>query len=351
MNEPVTETDPFSIPMVFLRIGWMDYYRGQSASDTISGGGSYVDEQGYGHEIYNFKQYEGHFYGYVRPPRGGLDEWTFPQINIGRLGGTSKDEEVSGALAIWVAKHPDTHESCIVGWYQNATVYRQFQQSPPESNRTYNGEDMGFYFLAKTEDSVLLPRDERLFTIPTGGKGKLGQSNIWYADDPDVHGDFRSMVVNFIGNRKLPPRIPGGGGGRQPDPLLRQKVEKAAIEKTTTHYGGIGYQVDSVEKDNVGWDLEAVSGQIMLRLEVKGLSGTELCVELTPNEYSKMRAYRKSYRICVVTSALSNPRLDVFAYSPDSQQWEDQDRRPLAVETIVAARCKAARPNGELVDS
>jgi hypothetical protein len=216
---------------------------------------------------------------------------------------------------------------------------------PLGSGRIHNDEEMGFYISATEGDSTLLPKDARHFPVPTGGKGELGQSNVWYADDPAVHGQFRRQVLDYIAKRELPTLPTGNGGGspKQPDPLLRQKVEKAAVKKTTAHFRSIGYKVGSFEKDNVGWDLEAIRGQIKLRLEVKGLSGPELCVELTPNEYAKMREYRQSYRICVVTNALSKPRLDVFAFSPDSQRWEDQDGRPLAIDEIVAARCRASK--------
>ena len=101
---------------------------------------------------------------------------------------------------------------------------------------------------------------------------------------------------------------------RQPDPFLRKKVEDIAVEETTRYFTSEGYVVDSVEKDNVGWDLEAVHGKVKLRLEVKGLSGPDICVELTPNEYAKMQEYCDSYQLCVVTSALTNPQLTVFVY-------------------------------------
>lgn len=128
---------------------------------------------------------------------------------------------------------------------------------------------------------------------------------------------------------------------RQRDPFLRHEVERAAVEETNKHFTAEGYVVDSVERDNVGWDLQAGRGPIMLRLEVKGLSGPEMCVELTPNEYARMQEYRDSYRLCVVTNALADPKLAIFAFSSDIQSWADQEGRPLAIQEIVAARCRA----------
>lgn len=34
----------------------MDFYEGINDDTVIHGGGSYVEEHGYGHEIYNFKK-------------------------------------------------------------------------------------------------------------------------------------------------------------------------------------------------------------------------------------------------------------------------------------------------------
>jgi hypothetical protein len=80
-----------------------------------------------------------------------------------------------------------------------------------------------------------------------------------------------------------PIRRSGGGAPRQCDPLIRQKVEEAAIVKTTDHFIQCGFKVSGHEKDNLGWDLEATKDRCHLKLEVKGLSGSDICVELTPN--------------------------------------------------------------------
>ena len=49
---------------------------------------------------------------------------------------------------------------------------------------------------------------------------------------------------------------------------------------TISYYEKLGYIVTSVERDNVGWDLTAVLGERELKLEVKGLSGSQVVVEL-----------------------------------------------------------------------
>ena len=64
--------------LVLFNIGWMNHYRGQTPSDGIFNGGSYVAEHDTGHEVRNFEPANGSCYGYVRAPRG--------KINMMRLG-------------------------------------------------------------------------------------------------------------------------------------------------------------------------------------------------------------------------------------------------------------------------
>jgi len=90
------QLDPFAVPMVFLRVGWMDRYQG-TISDPITGGGAYVAEHNYGHEIFNFQPFQGVMYGYVQPSGSNA------QINLTRLGAAVNDTLISGVLIVWVA--------------------------------------------------------------------------------------------------------------------------------------------------------------------------------------------------------------------------------------------------------
>jgi hypothetical protein len=54
-----------------------------------------------------------------------------------------------------------------------------------------------------------------------------------------------------------------------------------------------------------------------------------------------MKTYLDSYRICVVASALTQPRLEVFAYSNDSRRWESADGRVLNLQEVIGVRCIA----------
>jgi Domain of unknown function (DUF3883) len=85
----------------------------------------------------------------------------------------------------------------------------------------------------------------------------------------------------------------------------------------------------------------ASRGAEKVLVEVKGLSGSNLCVELTPNEYRALNEHQMSYRLCVVTNALSGPVLDLFGYVANSDRWESANGRVLRIEERIAARCTA----------
>jgi hypothetical protein len=330
--------DPFDVPMVLFRVGWMDHYRGVTAGDRITGGGSFVAENEFGHEMFNFQPVAGRVYGYVQPTVTE-ERWSDATINLSKIARAATGDSLPGVLAVWVATLKG-RGGFVVGWYRNATVYRQMQPAPPGSNRRHGSEDFGYFASARCEDAVLLPDHERVYRVPQATAGGFGKSNVFFANDPAKHQRLRAGLLRYIETRRVP-RASEQEAARQPDPLLRQQVEKAAIRETVRHFRRLGYAVGSVERDNVGWDLNAVNAVRELRLEVKGLSGSDAVVDLTPNEYRAMRQHRDSYRVCVVTNALTDPSLEVFAYSRETSRWESPAGRVLAVEEIVAARCSA----------
>ena len=82
-----------------------------------------------------------------------------------------------------------------MGWYKDATLFKDYQYSE-DLNRNYKDEKIGYNVKAKEEDSILLPIDERVFHIKRG-KGWMGQSNIWYADQ-ESNEDFKNEVFEYI---------------------------------------------------------------------------------------------------------------------------------------------------------
>jgi hypothetical protein len=319
--------------MIFMNVGWMSEYSGPG---QISGGGKYVTIHGYGHEMMNFKPFTGKMYGTAPTPSYG-------DINVERLGAPGGAEFVDGVLVVWVAK------SRIVGWYKNARVYRHHQPSPKNSGRSYKGSPIDYRVTASASDCTRLDPDNRHFPVPRAQERAHAMGRYtWYADGVSNR-SFRAKVLKYVaaggsiavlGKSKQAKRA---SGTHQLNPLKRLKVERAAIDLATRHFKKFGYVVTSVEGDNVGWDLSAVHPKTgLLRLEVKGLSGAGINIELTPNEYKMMKKHNETYRVCVGTNCLkkSQRMLSVFAYNDASRSWVDGSDRLLEIAEVKSARLR-----------
>jgi P4 family phage/plasmid primase-like protien len=232
--------------MIFLNTAWMERYEGLLGNDKeIHGGGSYVEEYGYGHEIFNFKKISGKVYGYAQP--SGYN-------NLQRLGASEDDEFIDDVLVIFTATHKNGG-TYIVGWYKNARFFKDYQNTNL-SERKFRNEYIGYYAVANADNATLLSIDERFSfpIIPRRVKGGMGQSNVWYADSPEMV-DFKKEVLRHIERyekkKSIRRRLPIF---RQTDAELRKKIENIAIREVTREYSERGFTVTSVESENLGWD-------------------------------------------------------------------------------------------------
>ena len=318
--------------ILFCNIGWMEDYKGLQSGASIKGGGAYVEKEGRGHEVCNFCDHGTLVYGYVQTPGKNLD--------IERIAGHDADS-VGGVLIVWTAPVGGQAPAVVVGWYKDATVfrtYRKFDSVPPVHEA--NGLD-GYRFRTKRENAVLLPIDSRTHEIPKHKKGLMGQSNIWYADTAEGQPVVESVLALVNGTSR-----PLATRRGKTDPEHNANVEKAAIRVVRRHYSKLGYAVESVEEDNVGWDLEACfGGRVRFRIEVKGLSGSEPGAGLTPNEYDKFRENAEDYRLAIVTEALSaTPRLLLCRFSEERGKWvvDGQDGYEIEVEPRTSAMVRVS---------
>ena len=173
---------------LFCNVGWMEYYRGQDDNDNISGGGLHVDIEGHGFEVCNFAPYENQIYGYVRPPG--------PRIDIDKLGADTNDDFITNVNVIWTARHPDGG-TFIVGWYKNATVYREYQEFDMVPLFHKANHITGYRIVAEESNCELLPIEQRTFQIPTGVEGGMGQSNVWYANQPRGKETIKNLLNKY----------------------------------------------------------------------------------------------------------------------------------------------------------
>ncbi len=185
--------------MVFFNIAWMSDYQGITINDIPKHGGTYINENKFGAEVYNFQPFNGKMYGFVEAG------WkpTPRCINIAKNFGASKQaQSVDGVLVVWVARHPSEPKTLVVGWYKNATVYRGRQDAPLGSPRKLpDGTDAVYFAMANEKDCVLVPLSLRSCDIPRTEKKKsgLGQKNIWYAKD-ELGLKTKLRVLEYIRN-------------------------------------------------------------------------------------------------------------------------------------------------------
>lgn len=117
-------------------------------------------------------------------------------------------------------------------------------------------------------------------------------------------------------------------GGGFSDSATRRAVEQAAIEHVWAQFEAQGYEIHDRQHENLGYDLLAVSPGATLMLEVKGTDGPVARFFLTRNE-RRCATCEPSWRLAVVSSARTVPRMDVFtwreteaAYRFDPLAWE-----------------------------
>ena len=320
--------------IVFVNIGWMVSYLGGTDDPTLGGHG-YLQTHDLGHEAWNFLPTDGRVYGYV--PRSAT-------ITLTKLGASRQTESLDGVTVVWMARSPQNQKTYLVGWYRGATINRVNEHY--SISRPVVGI-VKYQITAPADRVKLLPPDQRTLRVPTDKvKGNMGQSPVWYGNP-----EFLARVRDYLRNNGVEAPTPSAKGGTTPkqlDPETRKLVELAAVKHATEHYtseAGGSRSVSSVEGDNVGWDLNVTSADMILKVEVKGLSGSNLCVELTPNEYAKMLApeHRSMYVVYVVTESLINPVSHIFYYNAvagneTKRVWSTHDGRVLNVEEIVGAR-------------
>lgn len=317
----------------------MRAYRGL-ANDIPVGMFGHMADGSTPHEIFNFKPTKGRCYGYA-PVRNG-------RINLQKLGAESGVEKLNDVLVVWTATHPEGGRY-IIGWYDGAAVYAEHQERPATEETRSVVDDLHYSVEAPAGVCHLLPIDERVFAVPTMKEGYPGISPAFYPEG-NAPEEWVRKLREYVATGSMPTAEPSDtDGGRAVDPDHRKKVEMAAIGMVTKHYESLRYAVISREKDNTGWDLEARRGDLLLRLEVKGLSGGIPFVEITPNEYKAMmsRQFRKFYRLCIVTDALcaETVKLRIFGYDNRLESWVSNDFETLVIDERVAARISVAQPS------
>lgn len=188
--------------VLFCKISCMKYYKGASDKDIPYNGGSFVDENGYGHEENNFNAVEdkdGNFYclGFVetKSSRSGKSN----KLHIERIAECEhlkNHEFADDVLVIWCAT-TDLNETSIVGWYNHATVYRDYCCT------TVDGYEQYYNIFANKKDCVHLPYTDRhmyKWQAPASKRKGFGfgQSLVWFPTDEKgaAYAEEKANLIN-----------------------------------------------------------------------------------------------------------------------------------------------------------
>lgn len=195
--------------VLFCKISSMKYYKGACDKDVPLYGGKFVEENGYGHEEFNFRPFEMdgseelECIGFVEPKSNRGKRNTLHIENIEGCEALKNEDCVDDVLVVWCAKR-DVGDTTVVGWYKHACVWRSLQDwfvtwaNGMEDERVYN-------VCAKAKDCTLLPEPERnrhIWSIPSAHYTKsygFGQSMVWYPTQLEAK-PFVSRLIENIEN-------------------------------------------------------------------------------------------------------------------------------------------------------
>jgi 5-methylcytosine-specific restriction protein A len=186
--------------MFFVHLTNMKEYCGHE--EDVLGGGRFVKKEGYGHELFNFKNDGGKCYGYTTPwCKLNLEKIDKDNINMDVLG-----NYVDNVSVIFTCEGIDG-KRVIAGFYQNARAYACGVDDNRKS-RLFNNESIKYNLICDATNAILISQDERSFPIPhsksNNGSGH-GQFNIWYADKANDT-VIKQQVLKYIDgiiNRKI----------------------------------------------------------------------------------------------------------------------------------------------------
>ena len=199
-------------PIVFCNIGWCRNYLGEE-NDPLFNGGSYVKINNTGNEHINYLPFtdvnpetgmeELIFLGsYETKHTRGINNQTHIE-NIHCCRGLSKDDYVDDVIVVWCATDPNG-SSCVVGWYNHARIYRNYEVVEIMQDDGYTYERW-FNIMSLAKDAVLLPVDVRRkiqWKIPRHSTANkvpfgVGSSNIWYASEPEAELFVKQMIYRI----------------------------------------------------------------------------------------------------------------------------------------------------------
>ena len=163
----------------------------------------------------------------------------------------------------------------------------------PESKRRIRNYELGNVFTYEYL-STNLPTDDKF-------KNDLEELLVllWALENADL-----TTPTEFV---KAMPKVgpiagkknPGSKQGRQLDQKVRKLIELTAEDRAEEHYVALGWLVERVGAQKLGYDLRCTKNDLELHVEVKGTTSKGLEVTLTPNEVNHCKAYERMSLVVV----------------------------------------------------
>ncbi len=286
-------SEPRNIAVV--TIDWSDDYTGGGLS------GRWGEE---GHERYIFRPYQKRYYGYF-PPNGV----NFPTAQSG-----------DDWLIFFVSRPTKTDPSVVVGWYESASIIGG-NRPRPDADKLDDIHDSGpFSYSACAPQAVSIPVAARDCLLP---KGDSLRSFSYVRVNGEDKKSRKALIKLLLDYRK---RIHGaasddrftGGSGTPIDPVLKRKVELAAIRAVKADYGKAYHFKDRQQQRGYGYDLEFTdrsTGEIWC-VEVKGTASAREAFFITRSERAADGRMKdedgentlRRWRLALVTNALDPKR-------------------------------------------
>ena len=187
--------------MVVCRLAYMKYYDGINANDSPENGGSFVAVTNDASEKNNFHVYtDGYCYGFVETKykSGHTAESEYAKaIALEKINPAARNAgSVDNVLVVFVAYNSDQKKTLIVGWYDDATIYR---------NRIDDGEKV-YMMKCLSSNAHRIPHENRTFEVPKATENQLGigQSNYWYIQNNENAADLEQRIVAYIDSKRHP---------------------------------------------------------------------------------------------------------------------------------------------------
>lgn len=296
-------SQPFRV--LFARVGAMTFYAGPQPGDERPKGGGRYNKNNVGHELFNFADFGGRLYGFVRATGGRI---SLEQIETS----AANQSALNDVLVIFVA------EQKIVGWYKNAMVHRTTATFSAEvatgmrkrlkQARTSHFKFVGYNFEAPIEQAVLLPKAERTFKVPGPVKYGFGQSNVRYLHQKKQSGkppswmiDAVSYVTNYDKSNLLTnPNSDNEsaetaaisqerGAGFQSNSAVRKVIEEFAMSMARSALAGMGYRKFQDTSKFKPYDYTCQRASKRFFVEVKGTQTPGKMLILTKGEVDHIR--------------------------------------------------------------